>query len=332
MLTQDQLLNRLDKAFKSAVDITDAGDAILNPAQFDNFIQTIEAENVLLNDARFMQMDEAKVNIDRVSMSDRVLKAGSATDGTVRSLDDDDISKPTFAMNQLIAQELQSFTGIYDRTLRRIIEKENFVNTLIQLISKAAGRDLEEFAIFADDDILYATDDMLHLTDGWIKLAGNKVYGGTGATDFDPDGDEAPIDMFDAMIDDLDKKYLETPENYAFYVNWAVADGYRDFLSARGTTLGDQVITQGLLPPYKGIQVKYLPRLARSTVTTNNRAGSVALLTNPDNTVWGVFHEVTLEPDRIPKDRRTDYVLTFEGDSHYEDEDAAVAAFIDKSS
>jgi hypothetical protein len=332
MLTQDQLLNKLESSFKAAIDVTDAGDAILNPAQFDNFIQTVEADNVLLNDARFMKMTESKVNIDRISMSDRVLRSGRDTSDVHRDITDAEMAKPDFSMNQLVAQEFQTVTGIYDKALRRIIGKDNFTNVLIQMISSAAGRDMEELGLFGDTDILYAIDDVLHQTDGYMKKAGCKVFGGSAATDFDPDGLSAPTDMFDAMIDELDKKYLENPDQYAFYVNWAVADGYRDILAARGTTLGDQVITEGILPKYKGIQVKYLPRLARSTVTSDNRCGNAALLTNPDNTVWGVFHEITVEPDRIPRSRRTDYVLSVEADVHFEDEDAAVAAFLDLES
>ena len=45
--------------------------------------------------------------------------------------------------------------------------------------------------------------------------------------------------------------------------------------------------------------------------------------------VWGVFHEVTIEREREAKARRTDFVLSFEGDADYEDEAAAVAAFVD---
>jgi hypothetical protein len=328
-LTQDQLLNRLDEAFKAAVDISDAGDAILNPVQFDRFVRTVEEENTLLSQARFIKMDEAKVNIDRISMSDRVLYSGQDNSSVLREVSDSEMRKPTLAMNQLVAQEFQTTTGVQDRMLRRIIEKENFTNTLIELISKAAGRDLEELAIFGDTNITYATDDVLHQTDGWVKLCGNKIAEDTVGYTFDIDGGDAPVDMFDAMITKLPKKYLQNPQDYKFYVNWDVADAYRDYLAARNTVLGDNVLTQGILPPYKGIGVQYLPRLARSTSTADNRIGQVAMLQNPNNMVWGVFHEVTIEPDRIPKKRRTDYVLSVEADAHYEDENAGVVAFMD---
>lgn len=328
-LTQDQLLNRLDEAFKAAVDISDAGDAILNPVQFDRFVRTVEEENTLLSQARFIKMDEAKVNIDRISMSDRVLYSGQDNSSVLREVSDSEMRKPTLAMNQLVAQEFQTTTGVQDRMLRRIIEKENFTNTLIELISKAAGRDLEELAIFGDTNITYATDDVLHQTDGWVKLCGNKIAEDTVGYTFDIDGDDAPVDMFDAMIAKLPKKYLQNPQDYKFFVNWDVADAYRDYLASRNTVLGDNVLTQGILPPYKGIGVQYLPRLARSSVTTDNRVGQVAMLQNPNNMVWGVFHEVTIEPDRIPKKRRTDYVLSVEADAHYEDENAGVVAFME---
>ena len=75
-----------------------------------------------------------------------------------------------------------------------------------------------------------------------------------------------------------------------------------------------------------------MPIFNRSKSVEEGAAGKVALLSHPNNMAWGVFHEVTIEPDRVPKDRRTDFVMTLEGDAGYEDENGAVAAFIEQES
>jgi hypothetical protein len=329
--TLDALVKKMDAAFKGEIEIADIGDSILSPQQLDQFVQTVESNNVLLSDARQIIMDEAKYNIDRIAVSDRVLYSGVDTSGDNRVVSEAEMRKPTFAMNQLVAQEFQTVWGVSDKMLRRIIGKQNATGVINNLMANASSRDIEELTLFGDTNITYATDDVLHQTDGWLKKAGNKVYGAGDDKDFDGTmaADDAPIDMFDAMMDELPKKYLENPDQYKFYVDYSVFDGYRDYLASRATVMGDDVLTKGILPPYKGIKVQYLPRLERSTVTTNNRAGKCALLTNPDNTVWGLFHEVTIEPDRQPKKRGTDFVLTLEVDAHYEDENGAVAAFRD---
>jgi hypothetical protein len=127
-------------------------------------------------------------------------------------------------------------------------------------------------------------------------------------------------------------------------VTWDVYDGYRDCLRARGTVLGDSAQTTNMPLYFKGTQIVYCPFLERAHGATevlngqaplaladNVASGQIALLTNPDNMVWGIFHQVQIEREREAKWRRTDFVLSFEGDVHYEDEDAAVAAFIDKT-
>ena len=364
-----QLLAKLDAAYKGILETNDFGESVLAPAKFDRFVQQMEHSTIVLPAARFINMQSQRVDIDRTGFVTRILKSGRtaapttvtaghypiAQTGASRSLNTtwngaEDFSEPNFWTNQLNARELQAVTSLRDDALRRNIEKGNFENTLIDLFSAAAGRDLEEYALLADTALSYAQDDVLTQTDGWVKKAKQKLYGvgengvaGTAGSDFDPTDSSYPENMLNEMLQALPKQYLANPADWKYYVTWSIYDAYRDSLRARGTQLGDSAQTSNMPLYFKGTQVVYCPFLERAAGATENLhaqgaltvddgivSGEIAFLTNPDNMVWGIFHQVQIEREREAKLRRTDFVLAFEGDVHYEDENAAVVAFVQK--
>jgi hypothetical protein len=324
LLTNDQILARLDAAIKS-ITVSTLGDSVLSEVKFAQFVRAMQQRAVILREARFMQMDAQQVDIDRIGFAGRVLTAGVKADETVVGTETS--VAPTTNTNKLIAKELRALTGLSDRALRRNIERGNLENTLIDLFGEAAGRDFEEWALLADTAYSDATD-ILSLTDGWIKNAANAVYGTGSGADFDETADTFPENLFEAMLLALPKQYLQDRSEWRFWVPWATENAYRDLLKARGTALGDSAQTGNAPLYYKGIPVVDCPMLERSAAAPTG-AGDVALLGHPDNMVWGVFQEVTIERDRVAKQRKTDFVLTIECDANYEDENAAVAAFYD---
>lgn len=335
MLTNKEILNRLNAAFKQIITVDDLGKAILQPQKFAQFVRAMQHKTIILNEARFIEMDAQIVDIDRIGFVGRILRSGTKYNPETgkwehRELEAAEYVKPVFATNQLIAKELQAVTGLRDKALRRNIEKGNLETTLVDLFGEAAGRDMEEYAILADTNISYTDDDVLSLTDGWIKLAANKVYGSGTGKDFDPAHATFPENMFNAMLKALPKQFMQNESEWRFYVDWDVRDDYVNLLKERKTDLGDRALIEGLVPPFKGVAVRYVPMFNRSKTVAEGGAGRIALLSHPNNMAWGVFYEVTVEPDRVPKDRRTDFVLTLEGDAHYEDENGAVIALIDQ--
>ena len=339
-MTNEQMLARLDQAVKF-ITLADMGSSVLVPEQFDRFVRAMEAKTVILPEARFVRMTNHRENIDRIALTDRILHSGGEVDGATklqahRELADGEMAKVTTATNQLIARETQAVAGIYDATVRRIIERGNFENTLVELMGEAAGRDLEEFGLLADTDILHADDDVLSLTDGWVKRADNKLYGGGLVPDFNTGAADWPENLFEAILAATPKKHLGNRNEWRLWVPWSIENDYRNLLKARGTALGDVMQTGHQPVPYKGIPVVYAPIIERAKSRDNggdvkNFPGRVVLFGHPDNLVWGVFHEVTIEPERHARGRKTSFVMTIEADAHYEDETAATAAFLDQA-
>jgi hypothetical protein len=317
-LTNSELLARLDGAFKAVTDVNELGASVLNTAKFDRFIQEARDATTVLPEARFVPMDTHRMEIDRVGFPGRVLKAGRTATALTRVLGEAEFSLPEFRLHALEAKELQAITSLRDAALRRNIERGGFEDTLVDLFGQAAGRDLEEYAMLADKDIAYATDDVLSQTDGWVKRADLKLYGTGAGANFDPANGES---MFESMLQAIPKRYMGNPAEWRIWVSWGVRNSYVDVLRGRGNMRADE-LQEGISTSvrYKGIPIVYSPGLERSTQP-------VALMSHPDNMVWGVFHQVTIEPEREAKGRRTDFVLTVEADAGFEDESAAVVAF-----
>ncbi len=324
-MNQQNLLQRLDLALKDVlVDTSALGDAVLAEQKFDRFVEAMQARTVIIPEARFIRMESQITEIDKIGFVNRVLTRGIDTTGAAKGTEA--FVAPTITTNKLYATELRGKVALTDRALRRNIERGEFENTLVDLFGNAAGRDFEEYALLSDTDYSDASD-ILALGDGWVKQAGNKVYG-QGTADFDPDEVE---DIFDALINAIDKQYLVNRADWRLYVPYELEDAYRDKLRARGTVLGDSAQTTAEQLRYKGIPVVYAPMLERSADVGSDGAGRIAMLQNPDNMAWGVFHEVTIEPYRNADARQTEFYLTIEADAGYEDEDAAAVALLDQS-
>jgi len=323
--SNEDILDKLDNALKE-ITVSDLGDSVLATQKFDQFVEQMEHRTSMLPEARFLPMESYKTEIDRVHFDGRVVSKAIDAKGNERGSESDE--DPDFHTNTLNAVELRAKVTLSDRALRRNIERGGFEDTLVDLFGQACGRDFEELAVLADED--NESDDMLRVTDGWLEKAKHKLYGVNtdGDADFDKDDVE---DVFDKMIEAMPKQYLYDPNEFRFYCPWSVADDYRDKLRDRETSLGDEATTTAMPLRYKGIPVVYAPVFERSPDADDGYvSGDTVLLANPDNMVWGIFHEVRIEQDRDPANRRTSWYMTFEGDCHYEDENATVVAFFDR--
>lgn len=337
--SNDELLQKLDSALKN-VGVDTLGSGILVPQKFDRFVRAMQVRTKILPEARFIRMESQITDIDRVGFVGRVITqavapnppANSLSGGTDVTVGTETSVAPVFGTQVLRAVELRALTGISDRALRRNIERGDFENTLVDLFGEAAGRDFEEFAILSDAN--NTADPLLSLMNGWATGAANRVYGVDGVNqeaEFDPTDPES---IFEALLNALPKQFLQNRAEWRFYVPYEIENKYRDVLRKRGTALGDaaQIGAEGL--KYKGIPIVEVPMLERASVVPGGAdfsggVGRICMLQHPDNLVWGVFHQVTIERDRDIKNRRTDFVLTIEADAGYENPNAAAVAFLD---
>jgi hypothetical protein len=314
MTDNAEMLDKLDMAFKG-VTVSTLNQSVLQPQYFNQFVQEAIRATVLLEDARLMEMDSQKLNIDRTGFVGRILQP--ATEAV--AADPAKESVPAFHQNQLVAGELLAETGITDQSLRRNIEKGDFQNTLISMFSANVGCDLEVFALFSNpaSTVYTAGSVLLQGTGGWLKkAASSQIFYGSGAgKDFDGTNIEVTLQY---LLTQYPKQYMKNKADLVFYVPWALYDAYINAIIARVGNMADTALTGDFTPAYKGIPVKYASVL--DDAEGNASWGQVVILVNPDNLVYGIFEKVTIEPYRLPRERKTSFILTLETDQHMENE------------
>lgn len=320
----DSIDQAITAALKNITDVDTLGASVLSTEHLDALIRTVQDEAVLLGETRLHMMEAQRTRVDRVGFSERVMVPGRASNGDHRDIPDGEVATPEFADVELIARELVAVTSLRDYAARRSIEREGLEQTIIDLIGGAAGRDLEEYALLAGTT---DGDAFLEQTEGWIASAANAVY----VPDEGSIDDDDPEAIFDAAIEATPTRFIGDPTEWLIACDFRTFRQYLAVLRNRQTSLGDEA-QQGRIPlAYEGFGVQYVPMLERAKGTGDGGPGRVAVMMHPDNAIWGVFEEVTVEPDRFARERRTEMVLTAEVDAKWEDPNGATVVYLDKS-
>lgn len=316
----NEMVENPTESIKS-ITVSDLSYSVLQPQYFNQFVQEATRDQTILAEARRIVMTSHVTNIDRTGFSNRIMEV--ATEAVAPTG-----INPGFNQEQLTAQEFVGMVGITDNALRRNIEKEGFQSTLISMASAKWGEDWESLAVFGDTD-KFNTGDLLAAQDGWIKKATNKLYGTGEGKDFDA-STATVSDVFKAMLAKYPKNYLKNRTNLRFYVGSDLFDDYIDEVGQRATVVGDDATGNNIARPYKGIPVVEAGVLNDTEGTdATDGWGNVCMLMDPNNMVYGIFHEVGIEPERQAKLRKTDYVFSAESDQGFENPNVGVVALFD---
>jgi HK97 family phage major capsid protein len=299
---QDLLFAAIQSAMK-AMTTTDLGKSKLTETQQKAFVRTISQSTKMLDGARRIDMKSHTHNIDRIGFATRIMQAANEGQAPSRTTD-----KPTAATNVLESVAAKAIVGITDDTLQDNIEGERFPETLRTLIAQRCGVDLEELYVNGNKASL---DTYLKLTNGWLVKCANSVTAAGGAF-----AATKVEEMFEAMIDGVDKKYLRDRSLWTINANYDVENAYRDVLRARGTGMGDAAQTTAGGLAYKGFKVQDIGNMPTGT----------AILVPPANLVYGIYKDIYIEPARHAEEGYTNFIASMRVDCHFEDENAACVA------
>lgn len=306
-----QIVNPAEKAvFKSMREDMETGKALLNPEQLGMFLRAATLNQTILRDATFDILNSFEKQYVETSIEGRVLQPGyKIVDSKQVTNDELDAAEVAFEPTILTTTKIKTMCSIEDDEKDDNLEKEQFEQTLLGMMGERAGEDLEVWALYADTD-KYQPSNLLGTADGWLKNAqGQLVSTGAaeqGATgDFDPVNDTVEA-IFDAAIYEMPLRFRQR-NKLKFYVPFEIEDAYRNLLKSRGTPLGDSTQT-GYTPTltYKGIPIincqSFDDEALRTSLETTN-----VMLTNPEYLLYGIWKNMTIEPDRVVKHERTDY-------------------------
>lgn len=290
-----QIVTRADLALQ---DLANNGGLLL-PEQANQFIDFIYNEPTILRQARFIRMNSPQMKINRMGFGSRILRAarqsGSALDagGNDRYVRAADRAKPQTSQIQLSTSEVIAEVRIPYEVLEDNIEGESFEAHVLRAIATRVAEDLEELALWADTA---SSDPFLALQNGWMKRASAHVLDNLDVG-FSGDTVTAGLMM-------MPPKYLRNMPQMKAFVSLQNKLRYAQYLSRRSTALGDAAV-QGDVPlRAAGIVIEGAGML------DVHADGDQGMITMPQNLIWGVQREISIETDKDIRSREYIIVVT----------------------
>lgn len=311
MTTKKKVEQVLERADISVGDLTSDG-GLLQPDQAERFIDEVEEQPTMISQVRTVRMNSPTMKIDKIGFDQRIMKA--APQGTSPFAQDDgsnnrwlaaaDRSKVVTRQIELTAKEVMAEIHIPYDVLEDNLERGNFESHVMSLMARRAAQDLEDWIINADTA---SGDAYLALTDGVLKLAVTNTVDNLNAG-------MTPDTFRDAMLAMPQRYLMQSQSQMQHFVTVADEIRYRSNVAQRATGYGDSALT-GNAPLFAhGVPMQRTPFMA----------GNTALMTMPQNIVFGIHRDIMVETDRDIRARELIIVMSTRVDVQVEDEEALV--------
>jgi len=253
----------------------------MNPEQSRRFLQQAFDATPLMSACRHEMRRVPKGEIDKIGIAGRIIqKKIEGAAGTERTVE------PSVVEYSCV--DLTLPWSVSEKVLRENIEQQGYANTVITLMSRAYGVDIEDLAINGDTEYTGDTDtDFITIVDGW----GKKLAAGANLV-------EAPtfgLDMWYDMASAIESKYKTTALRWVTSPNLKLS--WRKFCEEKALGGGHTNLYDSDAPC--GIQIITSPKMADDQIW----------LTDPQNlievhTFDMLLRQTNAGKDAIQKDER----------------------------
>ena len=286
----------------NAVNPVGAPGGILNPEQARRFIDYVWDATVLAQDGRRVTMRANTIELEKVNVGERVIRAAS------QALGDYENAGATFTKVELTTKKIRLDWEVSTEALEDNVEGAALEDHLVRLMTNAFGNDLEDLAINGNGGV----DPFLGIMEGFTYQVLN-----TG------DAHEAVVDLTNGwtpavmqeMIYALPRKYRAIKSGLKFY---AGTDVFADIVAKNGT-LGDAIAEAFRTQEYRNAYLGGADQTfggARTTRVLGINVQEVpyypadyADLTFPQNRVWGFQRDITVNREYKPKKDTIEYTI-----------------------
>jgi hypothetical protein len=219
----------------------------LQPKQFDKFVENVKALSNMIKYIRTVKMDRAKMEIDKLNISEPITRSASENVPPVWA----EGSSPLFSKLELSTNKITSFWSITWETLKDNIEREKLERTIMRGFQTKMAEDFENLAI--NGDTTYSktsaipSERLWAIDDGWYKmsLSGHVV---------DARGHEISYELFESTIRRMPEQYAQDP-NVQWIMNRFCILDWVSILARRGD-VGAKVLENGAIDrPILGYRV-----------------------------------------------------------------------------
>ena len=295
--TQRDIANKADLTVQDLVN----NGGYLQIEQVDTFLRMVKDQPTIIRDARRVNMKSHTREVDKIGFTSRLLQKAPAS---ATYLADNLRGKPTTGKVVLETNKMIAEVHIDYETLEDNIERGNLEQVIMQEMAKQVALDLEELVLLGDTTKA-GTDPYLGLQNGVIKQATDHIVNVTGAM---------TKENFSLGIKEMPSKYLRDRSQFRWYVSHNNETDYRDSLGNRETNLGDS-----LIEGFRGVYHHGIPVVPVALMPETN-----AILTRPDNIIWGVWRDIMIETDKDIRSQVYIIVLTLRAGMVLEEKDAIV--------
>jgi HK97 family phage major capsid protein len=325
MLSNEELLQKAESNTSQLSDFGGANTAPLSLERADEFIRLMTVGQTMLKDVKVVTNPANKWEQPVIEFAGRIAKSNAQHAGLEgERLTNAERSKPTTGKITLSSHLLRAEVPVTDEAFEDIHARADFRESLTALIADRFGQDVEDLLLNGDTA---SGDAFLTTLDGWIKLAKTASTGPGNATthvyNAATDGQDYQAIFRQLLIAMPDRFKRNLTTDGRFYAPQRLVEKYRDALAARGTSMGDLMLTSGGDVKYQGIEIKPVPTLA---VTAGSPDTSHVLLTNKNNLFAGFRRQVTFETWRDPREGVTSFIVTARVDAQIALRDACSIA------
>jgi hypothetical protein len=293
-----------------------ASGGLLEDEQSAAFIRKLHEFPTMLNMTRMIPMSSPQRQINKIGFGTRIMRAGASATPLGLS----DRSKPTTEQITLVSKESIAEVRLPYDVIEDQIEQGHslgvsqgsnsgnpvsgsFSDTIISMMAARAALDLEELMILGDTG---SGDPYLAQLDGLLVQATSNVLDAAGV----------PVNrsLFKNAMQTMPSQYLRDRVNQRHFLSVNNETEYRDQVANRETALGDaQANGDTRVRPF-GVSVEPVALMP----------GTSGLMTLPQNIIWGVQRQISIEVDKDIQSRVFIIVLTIRNDFKFEEEEAVV--------
>jgi len=298
---------------------------ILLPEQARRFIDYVWDATVLAKDGRRVTMRANTMELEKVNVGERVIRAAAQADPTFTN------AGATFSRVELTTKKIRLDWEVSTEALEDNIEGGALEDHLVRLMTTAFANDIEDLAI---NGLGSGSDSFLSIMEGFVNRA---TTGAAHESVVTVVNNAWTTPVIQDLILAIPRKYRAINNNLKFY---AGTDAFQGIVKNNGT-LAD-AIAEAFSPAIGGTQQtrqSYLDGAAqtfggaRTTRVLGVEVQEVPYypagyvdLTFPQNRVWGFQRDITVNRFYQPKKDTIEYTVFVRFGIQWEEEDAIAFA------
>lgn len=307
---------------KAAIDESSLPNSVLSREQADRFIDMVVDYSVLLKRVRVERVNNKSGEINKLDLGSIVTEGANATSKATTHVPNE----------KVVSYDVTKYRSAFD--LKTDFNEDNIEGAgvrdkVLSMFTKQIAIDTEMAGIEGDDDLdvgdaQTAENNLLGVNDGWSKILGAQVPAGQ---QIDAGGTAPSKKLYYAMRRAIPARYRIAKPSYRWIMPSGPYDKWALDWSDRETQGGDAALSNGDAPGPWGIPRFEVPLMPEDlSWGTSGTDGSEIWLTPPENLMYVIRRDITIEFERVPRNDMWEATIHFRCDFEVENPELVVIA------